>query len=209
MKRPFNESLVPVGGRWKYLDPLTEVPFSTNDLTVLLQQVRAQRIANGIPVESGWDKVVLDELCNQNENVPCLEAGEQQIHMTGDDVKRFLTTLQEQYGKELVSDEEHRRRADICLACPKIGDVACTFPCGWVSRKLTEMLGGRHIHRPAELYKRGCKACGCDVTSKTYYPLEVLKSVDEKLGKQPDYWTGCWMRGEIKEATSEEVASSA
>lgn len=194
MKRPLNESIVPAGARWKYHDPLTGVPFSTNDLTVLLQQVRAQRKANGIPVEGGWDQVVLDELCTQNENVPCFEAGEQQIHMTGDDVKRFLTTLEEQFGRELVSDEEHRRRADICLACPKIGDVACTFPCGWVSRKLTELLGGRQIHRPAELHKRGCKACGCDVTAKTYYPLEVLKSVDEKLGKQPDYWTGCWMR---------------
>lgn len=194
MKRPLNESIVPTGARWKYHDPLTGVPFSTNDLTVLLQQVRAQRRANGIPVEGGWDQVVLDELCAQNENVPCFEAGEQQIHMTGDDVKRFLTTLEEQFGRELVSDEEHRRRADICLACPKIGDVACTFPCGWVSRKLTELLGGRQIHRPAELYKRGCLACGCDVTAKTHYPLEVLKQVDEKLGKQPDYWTGCWMR---------------
>lgn len=194
MKRPLNESIVPAGARWKYLDPLTGVPFSTNDLTVLLQQVRAQRRANDIPVESGWDQVVLDELCAQNENVPCFEAGEQQIHMTGDDVKRFLTTLEEQFGRELVSDEEHRRRADICLACPKIGDVACTFPCGWVSKKLTELLGGRRIHRPAELHKRGCTACRCNLDAKTFYPLDVLKKVDEKLGKQPNYWERCWMR---------------
>jgi hypothetical protein len=59
---------------------------------------------------------------------------------------------------------------------------------------LTEMLGGRQIHRPAELHKRGCSACGCQIDAKTYYPLDVLKSVDEKLGKQPDYWSSCWMR---------------
>ena len=194
MKRPLNESLVPVGGRWNYRDPLTDVPFSTNDLTVLLQQVRAQRKANGIAVESGWEQVVLDELCQQNPAVRCGEAGVQEIHMTGDDVKRFLTTLKEQYGHELVSEEEHQRRADICLTCPKIGDVACTFPCGWVSKTLTEMLGGRKIHRPAELHKRGCSACKCNLDAKTYYPLDVLKSVDEKLGKQPDYWEKCWMR---------------
>lgn len=194
MKRPLNENTVPIGGRWNYRDPLTDVPFSTNDLVVLLQQVRAQRKANGIPVESGWERVVLDELCQQNPKVLCGEAGVGEIHMTGDDVRRFLTTLKEQYGRELVSDEEHQRRADICLTCPKITDVACTFPCGWVSKMLTEMLGGRQIHRPAELHKRGCSACGCQIDAKTYYPLDVLKSVDEKLGKQPDYWSSCWMR---------------
>jgi len=194
MKRPANENTVPPGGRWNYLDPLTNIPASTNDLVVLLQQVRAARRANGLEVESGWEQLVLHQLCEQNPNIECIEAGQQTIHMTGDDVRRFLTTLEEQYGRELVSDEEHRRRADICLTCPKIGDVACTFPCGWVSRKLTELLGGRQIHRPAELHKRGCTSCGCNLDAKTYYPLDVLKSVDEKLGKQPDYWEHCWMR---------------
>ena len=194
MKRPYNETNVPPGGRWKYLDPLTNIPVETNDLVVLLRQVRQQRKANDIPVESGWEQRVLDQLCEQNPSITCVEAGKQEIHMTGDDVRRFLTTLEEQYGRELVSDEEHRRRADICLACPNLADVACTFPCGWVSRKLTELLGGRKIHRPAELHKRGCKSCGCQIDAKTYYPLDVLKSVDEKLGKQPDYWEKCWMR---------------
>jgi len=194
MKRPLNESLVPSGGLWKYSDPLTGVPFSTNDLTVLLQQVRAQRLANGHEMASNWDAVVLDELCEQNDFVPCSEKGEPEIRLTGDDIKRFLTTLQEQFGKELVSDEEHVRRADICLSCPKMGPVACTFPCGWVSKKLTEMLGGRKIHRVAELHKMGCKACKCQLDAKTYYPLDVLKKVDQTLGEHPDYWEKCWMR---------------
>jgi hypothetical protein len=194
MKRPANEAIVPSGGRWKYLDPLTGVPFSTDNLTVLLQEVRGQRKANGIEIESGWEIAVLDELCEQNSNVECHDVENPEIPMTGDDVKRFLLTLKEQLGKELVSEEEHRRRADICLTCPKLGYVSCTFPCGWVAGMLTELLGGRRIHRPAEFYKRGCKACGCDVTSKSYYPLDVLKTVDEKLGKNPDYWEHCWMR---------------
>lgn len=179
---------------WRYTDPLTGVPSDTNNLMVLLQSVRAQRLANGIPMEAGWDQVVLDEICQQNPYVPCVDASGQQIHMTGDDVKRFLTTLAEQYGRELVSDAEHARRADICLTCPKIQDVACTFPCGWVSAKLTELLGGRRLHRAPELHKRGCSACGCNLDAKTYYPLDVLKSVDQKLNKQPDYWEKCWMR---------------
>jgi hypothetical protein len=194
MKRPFNETVVPPGGGWKYADPVTGVPVSSNSLTVMLQQVKAQRVANGVEVGSGWEHVVLDEMCEQNPGFRCVEAGAPEIHLTGDDVKRFLLTLKEQYGNDLVSDEEHRRRADICLSCPKMADVACTFPCGWVSRTLTEMLGGRKIHRPAELHKKGCSACKCNIDAKTYYPLDVLKAVDVKLGKQPDYWENCWMR---------------
>ena len=194
MKRPFNETVVPAGGMWKYADPVTGVPASSNSLTVMLQKVKAQRLANGHAVGSGWEQVVIDEMCQQNPGLHCVESGVQEIHLTGDDVKRFLLTLKELYGNELVSDEEHRRRADICLSCPKMADVSCTFPCGWVSRTLTEMLGGRKIHRPAELHKKGCSACGCNLDAKTYYPLDVLKSADEKLGKQPDYWENCWMR---------------
>ena len=194
MKRPFNETVVPAGGMWKYTDPVTGVPLSSNSLTVLLQKVKSQRTSNGYVVESGWEQVVIDEICQQNPGIHCVEAGVQEIHMTGDDVKRFLLTLKELYGQELVSDEEHRRRADICLSCPKMADVSCTFPCGWVSRTLTEMLGGRKIHRPAELHKKGCSACSCNLDAKTYYPLGVLKAVDEKLGKRPDYWENCWMR---------------
>lgn len=194
MKRPFNETVVPAGGMWKYTDPVIGVPASSNSLTVMLQQVKAQRLANGLEVESGWDDAVLDEMCEQNPGFRCVDVGVPEIHLTGDDVKRFLVTLQELYGNELVSDEEHRRRADICLSCPKMADVACTFPCGWVSKKLTEMLGGRKIHRPAELHKKGCSACKCNLDAKTYYPLEVLKMVDQKLGKQPEYWSNCWMR---------------
>jgi hypothetical protein len=194
MKRPANEAVVPPGGRWKYLDPLTNVPFATSDLTVLLREVRAQRKANDIPIESGWEVLVLDEMCQQNSSLPCVDAENQEIPMTGDDVKRFLLTLKELVGHDLVSEEEHSRRADICLTCPKLGYVSCVFPCGWVSGMLTELLGNRRIHRPAEFFKRGCTACHCDVTSKTYYPVDVLKTVDQKLGKQPEYWEKCWMR---------------
>jgi len=194
MKRPANEAVTPPGGGWKYLDPITGVPFASSSLMVLLQQVRAQRQANGIAIESGWEIVVLDELCGQNPAIECIDVENPEIPMTGDDVRRFLLTLQEQVGHDLVSEEEHARRADICLTCPKLGYVSCVFPCGWVTRMLTELLGNRRIHRPAEFHKRGCKSCGCQIDAKTYYPVNVLKAVDQKLGKQPDYWEHCWMR---------------
>jgi len=195
MIEPRNRSITPRGG-WRYTDPTSGVPFKSDNLTVLLQQVRASRVGNGLHMESGWDTKVVEEMCEQNPQYDCAESGRADIHLTGDDIRRFLTTIKETGMGNLVSDEEHKRRADICLSCPKMGNVSCTFPCGWVAKTLTEILGGRKIHRVPELYKKGCMACGCDVTSKTYYPLDVLKTVDQKLGKTPEYWSGCWMREE-------------
>lgn len=193
MIEPRNRSMTPRGG-WRYTDPLTGIPFKHPDLIVMLQQVRASRTGNGIAMESGWDNVVIEEMCAQNEQYGCTESGRTDIHLTGDDIRRFLTTIAETGIGNLVSDEEHKRRADICLSCPKMGNVSCTFPCGWVSKKLTELLGGRKLHRAPELHKKGCQSCGCNLDAKTYYPLDVLKTVDQKLGKSPDYWSQCWMR---------------
>lgn len=193
MKRPANPSQVPRGG-WRYTDPVTGIPHKERDLTVLLQRVRRSRIANGHEMQDGWDSQVLDEICQSDESIDCRAPGESDTRTSGDALKRFVLTLAEQAGNNLVSEEEHRRRADICLTCPKIGPTSCIPPCGWLTAKLTEMLAGRKLHRAAELHKRSCTACGCNLDSKTYYSLDVLKKVDDKLGVSPDYWSGCWMR---------------
>ena len=44
-----------------------------------------------------------------------------------------------------------------------------------------------------DAYPLSCLACGCSVTSKCAYPLDVLKGVDERLGRNPDYDKNCWM----------------
>jgi hypothetical protein len=148
----------------------------------LLQAVRSSRLANGFEVKGGFEHEVWEDVCKQNPELNCVEEGVPEVVMTADDVMRFMTTLKEFAGRELVSEDEHKRRAEICMQCPMM------------ARTLTELLGGRKIHRPAEFHKRACKACGCNLDSKTYYPLDVLKTVDEKLGRTPDYWEKCWMR---------------
>lgn len=194
MKRPANPSSVPRGG-WRYADPLTGIPHKETDLTVLLQSIRKSRIANGHPIEAGWDRVVLDEMCRANENIDCRAEGEADSWVSGDALRRFVNTLIEQQDKAMVSEEEHRRRADICLTCPKIGPASCVPPCGWLTAKLTDLLAGRRLHRAAELHKRSCTVCKCNLDSKTYYALDALRAVDAKLGVDPgEYWSGCWMR---------------
>jgi hypothetical protein len=192
MKSPRNLSNTPRGG-WRFVDPVSGVPVSHPHHMAFLQKVSESRRSNGIPLTGNWEAEVLDEVCRQNPSIDCIDTDVPEIHMTADDVHRFLATVGEFKGSELVSEEEHRRRADICLRCPKMGDVNCKW-CGWAAAKITELLAGRPIHRVAELHKKGCKACGCNLDTKTYYPLDVLRAVDQKLGKEPEYWEECWMR---------------
>ena len=124
MKRPANPSQVPRGG-WRYTDPMTGIPHKETDLTVLLQSVRKSRIANGHTIEAGWDREVLETICRENENIDCRAEGEADSWVSGDALRRFVNTLIEQHDKAMVSEEEHRRRADICLTCPKIGPASC------------------------------------------------------------------------------------
>ena len=192
MKSPRNISTTPRGG-WSFVDPVTGMPISHQHHMAFLQKVAAARRANGFELERGWDIEVMDEVCRQNPHIDCEDSEHPDIPMTADEVHRFITTVAEFKGAELVPEEEHIRRANICLQCPKMGDVACKW-CGWAARQITQLLGGRRIHRVAELHKKGCKACGCNLDTKTYYPLDVLTAVDVKLGKQPEYWEKCWMR---------------
>lgn len=201
MKSPRNTIEAPRGG-WHFIDPVTQVPVTHSHNLAFLQKVREVRIANGIEMHGGWEHDVMDEVCRQNPQLDCLDTERPEIHMTADDVHRFLNTLGEMGGSDLVSEEEHVRRANICLGCPMMADVSCKF-CGWAAKKITELLNGRPIHRVAELHKKGCRACGCNLDTKTYYPLDVLRRVDERQSEPPQYWDGCWMRENEKPAPTE------
>lgn len=191
MKQIIQTGAVPQGG-WKYREPTTGVQFTHNNFLALMQQIRAHRDANGLPTHSGWAEVVHDEICQQNEGVGCLEAGGVERSFTGDDVKRFIATILEMRG-ELVSEEEQKRRLNICGKCPKKGVINCSG-CGWLAGKITELLGGRSLYKPDEFFKTSCLACGCDIPAKTAIPLDVLKRADERLEMTPDYHERCWMR---------------
>jgi len=162
-----------------------------------LKQCREHMEANGIPVTGGWKERLFDEMCNQHPEFGCQDDGLKQSRVVeGQDIWRFLTVLWNsvEAGAKQVSPEEQERRLALCAVCPKRGVVTCSLGCG----KLAEVLSRLAIGKPAkireDLHKTHCLPCGCEVTAKSSYPLEVLRAVDEKLGHTPDYWTGgCWM----------------
>ena len=184
----------PVSGMWTYTQPETGVVIKDIHWNGFLKRIRAHRLANDLPLQAGWVDELQDTLCRENPDLPCQEVGYVERRYTQDDVQRFVSTMLElNASNELVSEEEQRRRIDICAICPKnISMGGCKF-CVWLAQKTTQLLAGRKIHRVSETHKRACGACGCDITSKTAVPMTVLKVVDEKLGTTPDYAPGCWM----------------
>lgn len=184
----------PVSGMWTYTQPETGVTIKDIHWGGFVKRIREHRLANDLPLHGGWVDELQDTLCRQNKDLPCEEIGHVARYYTQDDVQRFVATMSElNASNELVSVEEQKRRIDICAVCPKNGAIGgCKF-CTWLAEKTTQLLAGRPIHRVAEVYKRSCLACGCDITSKTAVPMTVLKAVDEKLENTPDYADGCWM----------------
>lgn len=184
----------PVSGMWTYTQPETGVVIKDIHWNGFLKRIRAHRLANDLPLQAGWVDELQDTLCCENPDLPCQEVGYVERRYTQDDVQRFVATMLElNASNELVSEEEQRRRIDICAICPKnISMGGCKF-CVWLAQKTTQLLAGRKIHRVSETHKRACGACGCDITSKTAVPMTVLKVVDEKLGITPDYDDRCWM----------------
>jgi hypothetical protein len=187
-----DKTTTPPGG-WHYTEPDTGVKFSGLSYVALVAEIRRHRIAMSLPVGSEWLPVFEHTLALQNPGAKQQEEGAKQRQLSADDIVKFVTVVKELLsGEELVSVEEQTRRANICASCPKKGVVACKY-CGWLTRELTHMLGGRRVPRATEIFKHSCMACGCDLTAKTACPLPVLKRVDEKIGSTPEYAPGCWM----------------
>lgn len=187
----------PIGGPWTYTQPETGVTLTENHWNAFLKKVRKHREAVGIDtIKGGWIEQLEHDICVANPHLPQEEIGEVARYYTKDDIVRFISTMRElNKSGELVSEDEQRRRIDICVKCLKKGVISggCRF-CSWIAEQTTQLLGGRKIPRVEEVTGNSCMACGCDITSKTAVPLSVLKAVDEKLGESPDYATGCWMR---------------
>lgn len=184
----------PVNGMWSYTQPETKVTLADWSWGAFLKKIRDHRNAVGIPVEPGWVDEIHEYVIAHKPEIEFDEVGSKKRRFNGDDVKRFLATMNElRKDGEMVSEEEHRRRLEICAVCPKNGQISCGG-CGWLAGQLTAMLGGRKVHRHGEVFRRSCLACGCDITSKALIPLETLKRVDEKLGVNPEYAQGCWMQ---------------
>ena len=193
MLTPVNTTLVPRGG-WTVQIEGAGPPIVANHFSLFIKEVSKRLIANGLD-KHGWREETLDLMCRQRPDIPCEDKEVNTRAITGDDVKRFVTTLWEawQAGAKPVSIEEQERRAAICMECPMRGNVSCMGGCAAMARALSDMTMGGSARNLPELNKQHCMVCSCELSSLTMYPLEVLQKVDEKINfKAGEYPANCW-----------------
>lgn len=193
MLAPINTNVVPPGG-WTVTIKGAGPTIQANNWSLFIKEVFKRLVANKMD-RHGWKEETVDLMCRQRPDIPSKDVDVPTRDVTGDDVKRFLATIWEAWkaGAEPVSAEEQDRRAAICLQCPKKGYVSCMGGCGAMAQTLAEMTVGSKARLLPELHKASCLACGCELSTLTMYPLEVLKRVDKKINFQAsEYWEKCW-----------------
>lgn len=195
MLRPVTTDICPPKG-WRYRFPETGHEVTAPHPSLFLNECRVHMEANGLPIQPGWKQKIWNEACQQHPEWSCEDDGQIKRDWESGDVWRFLTTLWEamEQGATQISREEQIRRLEICKQCPKKTIIQCSLGCGKLAEILSRLALGGSKPIQHELHKHHCGVCGCELTSLTSYPLEVLRAVDEKLGTGGDLPEGCWKR---------------
>lgn len=182
----------PPGG-WRFTDPVSGMKFpvttgSVATLRSILSEVATHRTATGGDLNPGWEERVVDLMCQQHPDYPCVhdvDPGMRSLRFS--DVVRFLTVMAEHVsnGLETVSDEEANRRELICLRCPKRTSESFCAGCKSLKRTVESVVKHKQTKHAADI--GSCHVCGCLLKVKLWMPLEVLGN--DGL----DYPPHCWL----------------
>lgn len=196
MKIPKDKQMIPAGG-WKVTlenGIVIEQKHPGVFLAKAFQALEASRLYTG----EGWQDAIWHQTCEQNPHIACIDTDKPEIVTGWADVRRFFVTLGDLIGsgRPLVEPEVQEKRIQTCLACPNNVDLGACSSCGWVAARLSELAGGRKIKDEPLVHRRGCKSCGCEISIKTAYPLNVLHEVDKRLELKEPYDSNCWVLNE-------------
>ena len=170
---------------WKYVQPETGVVFTGFSYWQVCGAVREHRTAMNLDVAEGWEERFQNDLCQQNEQVPCKgrKVEPSKRRLTLDDVRRFFVTMTHWKG-DTVPQEEADRRAVICSTCPLNVTVKGCWGCAGLMKKVVELVGNKQTSRDSAL--ESCKVCGCVLRAKVWLPLDA--EVNAKLEYPPHCW---------------------
>lgn len=173
---------------WRYVQPETGAVMHGFSYWAIKEAVVKHRSAMKLDLSEGWEERFQDELCRQNEQVPCDRREKQPITKKGlsvADLKRFMNTLLAQKGV-FVSQEEAERRATICSTCPKNQSVPGCWGCSGIMKMVAQYLGKKHTSRDRAL--ESCAVCGCVLRAKVWLEMDTI---DNTGLEYPEH---CWQR---------------
>lgn len=183
----------PSGG-WKFVVSETGVTVKAPFYKNLRNRAKAHLEANGLSVpdeESMQDKACADSglaypFCGKEAPRPIAGMPLLTLGMASRFVKTVLAAVQD---RKFVSQEEAKRRMDICMACPYSQGIGGCKPCSSVFSVMDKLLKKSPI--VPEKDKEFCGACGCLVQAKVLLENSTLDKAEDGIDRPP-YHANCW-----------------
>ena len=197
-----DRSTPPPGG-WYWVEPTTQRIFKHYARDAFFEQIRDHRLAQGIPIEPGWQEVIEDQMCREHPEwgrEVCLRTeryGERRPFSLAA-MQSFINVMVSWIGGMLMGREvfvpqkEAERRAAICMTC----EFNAPLPgsCGACAQKIAQALtiiGSRKTEFDDSL--GACALCSCALKVAVHMPLEAQQAgLSEDLKDEFRRVKYCW-----------------
>jgi len=176
-----SRGIIPYGGGFAVLDPLTGNRINAVTWDHLMSKVREQRRANGAPIGLELEDEVEQWACVAHpDEVEVVDPRLPVRRSLGlDDVIRGTKVLAafKLAGSPLVAQAEADRRAAICARCPmNVGWSQSCSVCGKVEAAVQAVVGNVRTAHDQQLF--ACSICGCSLKAAVHLPNAILNSAN-------------------------------
>ncbi len=177
-----SRGIIPYGGGFKILDPLTGIRVEAVTWDHLITKVQEERRANGAPIGLELEDEVEqwcciahpDEVAVVDERLPKRRA------LNLDDVVRGTQVILafKLAGSPLVSQAESERRAAICIRCPMnlMWFQSCSI-CNNIDNVVRGVIGQTKTAYDQQLFS--CNICGCSLKAAVHLPNDILNRAND------------------------------
>lgn len=202
--RILDRSTPPPGG-WHYVQPETKRIFRHYARDTFFNEIRDHRLAQGIPIEPGWQERIEDEICRSHAEWGRSVCGRTETY--GERRPVSLAALQSFInvmaawiagivrGREVfVSQDEANSRAAICITCEHNMELAgsCGACADRIARALS-IIGSRRTKHDDQL--GACGICSCALRVAVHIPLHAQRAgLSEDLKAEFRKIPYCWKR---------------
>lgn len=176
-----SRGVIPHGGYFHVLDPLTGQRVSAVHWDHLMTKVREQRKANGAPIGTELEDEVEQWACiSHPDEVEVVDPRLPKRRSLGmDDVVRGTQVLAafKLAGSPLVGQAEADRRAAVCARCPMniMWSQSCSI-CAKVETAVQAMVGSVRTAHDQQLF--ACSICGCSLKAAVHLPNAILNKAN-------------------------------
>jgi hypothetical protein len=195
----------PPGG-WRYFQPETRLWFDGDDQGVydLAERIAAHRAYKGLPRATQEEAMhdIHAQLCDRLGPEYCRAEPTEDwrplkrdysLGISASQVMGFSKALIEAVrgGDAFTSEEEARRRAEICLSCPLNTKPSGCTTCSVIESVTAGLIQGSRRYPDLHV----CAACGCGLKLKVNVSADIIRKADE--GRDINYPPNCWVPGVV------------